>query len=446
MSRSYSIKCPNCASPLLAMGGGRVRTITCSYCGSVIDLDDNYKILSQFKNAKRPNSPFKIGIKGKIKGVEYTIIGIVEYETTSYPLEEWIDFLLFSPLYGYAWLTFEGGHIIFSRRTRDFPNLIWGEIPLRSSIHSQQKEYKYHSTYDAKIKFVEGELTWVAKKGDRYSFRELINPPYGMTIERSKDEIEYYSDEYMDREEIYRAFEIPKERQKEPSDFHVLAPFEKPFLKLLSRVSMWVLVIVALIFVGLAMDGKGKNILSIKATNSNPVTANFKVNSNRYLLSIELIKLSANKKDLNNFHINITKDGKRVFTLSQYSGIIFNKSGLVDKKLSSWENNAKRVIAYIKLKETGTYQLKVTPVAINKTSSIKVNIKEAVARDNYFIYLSIVLLLSFLLYYIFRFLHNREIREDSDHGINRTISFDWDTMVTIFWIVVIFLIIFGADD
>jgi len=80
VSKLYSIKCPNCSAPLAIIGGGRVQTITCAYCKSVIDLNDNYKILSQFKNVIDPQVPFKIGMRGKIENVEWTIIGWIVYK------------------------------------------------------------------------------------------------------------------------------------------------------------------------------------------------------------------------------------------------------------------------------------------------------------------------------------------------------------------------------
>ena len=106
MSQVKSIKCTNCAAPLSLIGGGRVESITCSYCKSVLDLNDNYKVLSNFRNVKESQKlPFTIGMVGRLKDVDYTIIGRVTYATSYYPHGEWTDFLLFSPLYGYAYLS-----------------------------------------------------------------------------------------------------------------------------------------------------------------------------------------------------------------------------------------------------------------------------------------------------------------------------------------------------
>lgn len=85
MSRVQSIKCTNCAAPLKLLGGGRVESVTCSYCKSVLDLNDNYKVLSSFRNTKALNAlPFELGMKGVLRGIDYTIIGRVDYRVIEY--------------------------------------------------------------------------------------------------------------------------------------------------------------------------------------------------------------------------------------------------------------------------------------------------------------------------------------------------------------------------
>lgn len=103
-------------------------------------------------------------MKGILKEIEYTIIGRVDYGVIEYPDSHWTDFLLFSPLYGYAWLTYEEGSLSYSRRERKFPNLEWNEIVGHSHIVVDNRSYETYDRYSAKIFYVEGELTWVAKK------------------------------------------------------------------------------------------------------------------------------------------------------------------------------------------------------------------------------------------------------------------------------------------
>jgi hypothetical protein len=221
MSKLYSIKCKNCSAPLSLLGGGRVETITCGYCKSVLDLNNNYKVLSNFKDYKEKHAlPFEIGMQGVLNTIEYTIIGRVTYQESEPPFTEWSDFLLFSPLYGYAWLTYEEGHISYSRRERRFPNFSWSEITENKIVESDGHEYKLYDGYTATIAYVEGELTWIAKKGDVTYFIDLIDAPMAISAEKNKNEVEYYKSTYLDAKKVYESFRVPKDKQLFNKEFH----------------------------------------------------------------------------------------------------------------------------------------------------------------------------------------------------------------------------------
>ncbi|HHH19273.1 MAG TPA: DUF4178 domain-containing protein [Campylobacterales bacterium] len=436
MSQTYSIKCPKCAAPLMLLGGGRVETITCAYCKSVIDLNDNYRILSVFKNASRPNTPFKIGMQGTIHGVDYTLIGVVTYQSTAYPQEQWHEYLLFSPLYGYAWLTYERGHLTFSRRTRHFPPLLWGEIPLRSSIDVHGKHYRFYSQYEASITFVEGELTWVAKKGDRSSFIDLIAPPYGISAEKNKQEIEFYRSEYLPSEALYAAFGIPQEEQPRASGFNPLKPYSRPILESLTRVGIVTLVLIVLVMIGLQFEGKGNTILQTQVSNKSPLNQAITINTTKYLLAMEL---SSDKPAyLNNFTLTLSHNAKPLFRLDKNNGYIMNAQGVIDAKLSSWETNAKKVVAYLKINQTGTYDLTITPLTPQTLSTLKVEIQEGVSRSTYFVYLAL-LIVGILLYAMISYLrYKSKLNENSDAN-SFSLSLD---LQTIFWILLITFFIY----
>ena len=441
MSETVSIKCPRCAAPLNLFGGGRIQTVTCSYCNSVIDLNESHKVLSNFKNAPRPDVPFKLGMVGKLKGVEYTLIGLVQYETIQYA-EVWTDFLLFSPLYGYAWLTYDEGHLIFSRRTRDVPNTLYSEIPYHKSMVVQEKSYEYMCAYDAKITYVEGELTWIAKKGERTSFMDLIHPPYGISVEKSTSEIEYYKSEYMSKDEVYDAFDIPKKEQPLASDFHMLKPFEKHILNPLSTIAMLVLIIMIFVFMGLNIDGKGETILSMKATNKAVTQKEFTLSSSKYLLELQLKTegfIAGDSDIINNFNLKIQKGKERLFTLNKASGYTFASQSSIDDRLSSWEANSKEVLVYIKLKQTGIYTLTVTPVDSSKTTQMNITLKEQRVRNNYMIYFTIMALISFLLYYYYKIRYRQRLNEERDEEDS---ILGQNILTYVFWAMfIIFLIV-----
>jgi len=94
------------------LGGDRVVVQICPYCGAELDAQYNYKTLRQFKDLKRPKTPFSIGMTGALFGADFTVIGLMEHS------ERWggrfytrVDHRLSSPIHGYAWLTMEAGHL-----------------------------------------------------------------------------------------------------------------------------------------------------------------------------------------------------------------------------------------------------------------------------------------------------------------------------------------------
>jgi len=448
MSQVQSIKCTNCAAPLKLLGGGRVESITCSYCTSVLDLNDNYKVLSNFKNVRMSYSlPFEVGMRGKLKGIDYTIIGRVSYNETIHVEHTWSDFLLFSPLYGYAWLSYEQGHLIYSKRNRTFPNLTWEEIENQSLVVVDSKNYKPYDAYTAKITYVEGELTWVAKYGDKINYIDLVATPFGITAENNGVEIEFYNDEYMDRDEVYEAFSIAEEKRDGAGAFHPLKPFSRPVIKALSKVSLWFMLIVGLLMLAVMFDGSGKSIAHFRADNSASIKEPFSLSSTKYLTTIHVKADSA--KALKNFNIKLFKDEKLLFSLTQKNAYIFDPTtNKVSKHLNRWERRAKEIIVYLDLDKLGVYQLSVLPIDSAISSKLNIRVKEKSSRVNYlFIFVSLLLL--FTLYYYFlawryRVKQSSEKELDNDKESILDGIGDWEQIL--FWIFLVIFFIFIDGD
>jgi hypothetical protein len=442
MSAVQAIKCTNCASPLKLLGGGRVATVTCVYCKSVLDLNDNYKVLTHFRAVKDTKRlPFDMGMKGRIKGIEYTIIGRVDYEESGYPYKVWSDFLLFSPLYGYAWLTYEGGILIYSRRNRTFPNVSWQKIGLHHEVVVDGDVYRFYEKYDAKINYVEGELTWIAKRGDRTLFVDLVSPPFGVSIEKSDEGIEYYKSEYVRAEEIYGAFGVGNSERRDEPTAHPLKPFERPLFKALSTLSFWMLLLVGLLFVGVKLDGKGVEVAAFVVENNQTEEHLFTVNSAKYLTTIELRATSA--KALNNFNLKLYKEEHLLFSLTKESTYRFEyETQRVSKKMVSWDAYAKEARIYLNLDKLGLYRVVISSVDSTLKSDIVVIVKEECARVNYLLLFAGLLLLLVLLYYILHWRYKRALNadEDSDDDNQEFLTF-------VGWIVFIgILVVFDANS
>jgi len=415
MSKIYSIKCSNCSAPLSLIGGGRVQTITCAYCKSVLDLNDDYKVVSNFKKYKEENTlPFEIGMKGTLKNIEYTIIGRATYRDFEPPFSEWSDFLLFSPLYGYAYLTYEEGHLIYSRRDRYFPNIEWDDITNNSLIHINNEKFEPYDQYSAKLVYAEGELTWIAKRGDNTHFIDLIAPPFGISAEKSKNEIEFYKTEYLEASMVYDAFNVEKDKRILNNDFNPLKPFSQPLLQTLSKISFWVMIIVAFLFIGIGFNGLGTTITTFEADNSKVYQEKFTLSSNKYLSSLKL-RASSHKK-LSNFTIQIHKKQHLIFSLNGKNAYRFKEdSTKIETTFNQWDTDAKAVSIYLKLSELGEYTITVKPINNTLSSNIKITVYEQDARLNYFQLFFLLLLMSF---FIYKFLKSRyRSKLENERGI-----------------------------
>jgi len=420
MSAAKAITCPHCNAPLPLYGGGRVQTITCLYCHSMIDLEKHNAILHRFVNIQRPDTPFKIGMKGELEGISYTIIGLIEYIYTEFGGGGYVDFLLFSPLYGYAWLSDERGHLTFSKRSRNVPHTPFVEIGIYAdSITIDDIKYQYLESYKTKIIYVEGELTWKAKKGDITSCKELVAAPLGLSIERTSDEIEWYKSHYLDPHETYTAFSIETEEHNDVSGFHPLKPFYVPLLSPLSQVSGY-LALLFLLFLGLLFWGTHtKNLLYVETHDNQISQHEFNLTSTAYLTSITIRDITNPSPpvyitNLNDFKIRLTHNDRILFTLDKQEGLLFSDDthNTLRKKLFSWENSAKEAVAYIKLDQTGIYKLLVVPEKNKYHSKISITVKQEVVRGIYLYALAILFAVSMLLYLLFWFNHRRKLSSD----------------------------------
>ncbi len=389
MSKFYSIKCPNCSAPLAIIGGGRVQSVTCAYCKSVIDLNNNYKILSQFKNVNAPKVPFKIGMKGKINDIEWIIIGWIVYRD-----EEggrWSEFLLFSPLYGYSWLVYENGVISFSRRIRDLDLRKWqkGErLPLfYNGGHYILQDGEPYSSF---IDFVQGELTWVAKKGDKIECWDYkATKSQILNIEKSNNEIEVYFTKELDAKEVYNSFGVNEKEQI----IKKISSIEKLNKELEDKKPLPFYGIVAIfitLFITLISSITSDKVLYEKFDKNRDTL--FRITNSAFLTKIEIT--SPLKKRINNYSLAIYKQNKKIFYID--SGKVYFSKKVLGK---TWSHTAIGANIYLKL-DTGQYLLKVKKITPS-TDKIIVKIEERVIRPNYITPLFIIILL-FLIYTYFR--------------------------------------------
>ncbi|MGH1415283.1 MAG: DUF4178 domain-containing protein [Pelagimonas sp.] len=223
-----TINCTACGAGLDVLGGGRVTVHICPYCGTELDALDSYKALRTFSDLKRPDTPFSLGMKGKIHDVDYTIIGTLEHtETYAGRTWTWIDHQLYSPTHGYAFLTLEDGHFIFSRRYRGPGWVSEHQVEKAETppvLRIKGENFKYYDTSTSSVSFAEGEFTWEVKIGDKSTTVSTLAEDAMLGFSQTKSERETYRSTYLPRKEIAKSFgiDLPKLTKK----IHPLSPFK----------------------------------------------------------------------------------------------------------------------------------------------------------------------------------------------------------------------------
>jgi hypothetical protein len=249
-----TVNCTSCGAGLDVLGGGRVMVHICPYCGAELDTQDNYKVIAKFDGLKRPDSPFRIGMSGKIKGVDYTVIGMLEY-TERYRGQtwRWIDHQLYSPTHGYAWLTIEDGHLVFTRRYRRPVWISSAQVERANhppTVTVDGDRYRYYETSTGEITFAEGEFTWAPKIGDKTTAVSVLTDNAMLAFSETNQEREVYRSELVDSAAVSASFGVSN--PPVPSAPHPMQPYtggeNDRFMRIVALVAMVFCFVLAMFF------------------------------------------------------------------------------------------------------------------------------------------------------------------------------------------------------
>jgi DNA-directed RNA polymerase subunit RPC12/RpoP len=176
--KQETIACPSCGGDLgksaRTEGSGEdaeeVPIARCLSCGKEYDrrTDVYYRVYELMFAPDAGTSPFKLGAKGMLGGVEYEIIGRIRYQDEDeYELDVWDEWLAVSAEGGYVWFVEEEGRVFsYSEYTPE-------SIDLEASGKNFEFEGRHYSKEDtgfvARIVFAEGELSWRPRSASRRS-------------------------------------------------------------------------------------------------------------------------------------------------------------------------------------------------------------------------------------------------------------------------------------
>lgn len=120
---SLKFACTACGGALLLRAEGVSETLSCPYCGAVLDArDPRHQVLARYRAKLDVPIKIPIGARGTFRGERMQVVGYqrraVNYSGVIYG---WDEYLLWSPYKGYRWLVESDGHWLWMRSVQDDP-------------------------------------------------------------------------------------------------------------------------------------------------------------------------------------------------------------------------------------------------------------------------------------------------------------------------------------
>lgn len=197
-----STTCPKCGQVNVPRGKSQTLAMVCTGCGTYFNFgkwNDEQIVFNEKDTAAIP-----IGSKGKIDGTVYEVMGFVLKCDRKYR-HKWREYFLFSPYEGIAFLSEYDGHWTFVWPIEGNPK---GKASGRTFTF-ESREYQLFQKYHADILFAQGEFFFdIFTEADITVNEEYIAPPYLLGLELNERSMLWYKGEYMDRNEVAKAFRL----------------------------------------------------------------------------------------------------------------------------------------------------------------------------------------------------------------------------------------------
>ncbi len=198
-----SCACPNCGGNLPIAAPGTSERIICRYCGTASDITQG-ALRALGPAPKPPINPFiPIGQEGTLRGMRVICIGFtIRGCTVEGERYRWREYLLYAgPRVGYLWLMEEDGAWHF------ITTLPPGEVAVSGgSALYKGNHYNFKQSVQAEVEYVVGEFYWKVEIGESVRATEYEGPGGKVSVEQTKDEVNYSFCEPMNARDVATSF------------------------------------------------------------------------------------------------------------------------------------------------------------------------------------------------------------------------------------------------
>lgn len=213
--------CSKCSSVIKTYLHTAAYSVICTNCGTIYrayaeKLIDTGKSTS----ASIENVEILIGSTGKLFGTTYQVIAIAQRKenNTSY---SWLEYTLYNPLKGLAFLSVYDGHWVFLTETDTLPEV------LTRSVNYENVSYALYSSYTSVLQAAQGEFMYAIEPKEKTKVKEFIIPSEMVSEESSDDTCMYLKGTYVPSGEIKSAFKL--NTIAKPVGVGVIQPFLSKF-------------------------------------------------------------------------------------------------------------------------------------------------------------------------------------------------------------------------
>ena len=220
-------ECPSCKSEINQIHNDSA-ILVCNSCRTGYDLSLPKGPKWLFKNDNRLiQLPINVGDSCVFNDREYVVGGRVLYrQNASDGVYDWTACQL---------LPVNSGDPLFLENEDDHWTLfgppsskISHSLRTLRSINTVKcggKSFSIAEQGECEIVAIDGELTWVARVGDKLKFTDAVKVPHVLSAEWTTNEIEWSEGTYLDREDVADAFDQPASKFPKPRHYLVHQPF-----------------------------------------------------------------------------------------------------------------------------------------------------------------------------------------------------------------------------